>query len=280
MIFVGGGNTANMLAIWRVHGFDRILREAWEAGVLLTGWSAGMICWFEAGVTDSFGPQLEGMRDGLGFLAGQRVPALRRRGAAAAGLHAARRARASRPGSPPTTGSGCTSRGRSSSRSLTVRPGATAYRVGPEGEERLEARLVSAPRGRGHRRGMSFQEAALVQVVLEGVPLPAERAELIDYASRQEDSDRVLSLLLELPDREYGTLDEVGEALAPVQPSSEPDQPHEPSPRAAFRPAATRTPTRTPSRAGSVSTARAASGSSRAGIRFGGGRASRQPALT
>jgi peptidase E len=74
VIFVGGGNTANMLAVWRVHGFDRILREAWEAGVLLTGWSAGMICWFEAGVTDSFGPQLEGMRDGLGFLPGSACP--------------------------------------------------------------------------------------------------------------------------------------------------------------------------------------------------------------
>jgi peptidase E len=74
VIVVGGGNTANMLAVWRVHGFDRILREAWEAGVLLTGWSAGMICWFEAGVTDSFGPQLEGMRDGLGFLAGSACP--------------------------------------------------------------------------------------------------------------------------------------------------------------------------------------------------------------
>ena len=51
MIFVGGGNTANMLAIWRVHGLDRILREAWESGIVLTGGSAGMICWFEAGVT-------------------------------------------------------------------------------------------------------------------------------------------------------------------------------------------------------------------------------------
>ena len=70
VIWVGGGNTANMLAIWRVHGFDRILREAWEQGVVLAGGSAGMICWFEAGVTDSFGPQLEGMRDGLGFLPG------------------------------------------------------------------------------------------------------------------------------------------------------------------------------------------------------------------
>jgi peptidase E len=74
VILVPGGNTANMLAIWRVHGFDEILREAWQAGVLLTGWSAGMICWFEAGVTDSFGPELEGMRDGLGFLAGSACP--------------------------------------------------------------------------------------------------------------------------------------------------------------------------------------------------------------
>ena len=74
VILVRGGNTANMLAVWRRHGFDRILREAWEAGVLLAGWSAGMICWFEAGVTDSFGPQLEGMPDGLGFLPGSACP--------------------------------------------------------------------------------------------------------------------------------------------------------------------------------------------------------------
>jgi peptidase E len=73
-ILVCGGNTANMLAVWRVHGFDRILREAWEEGVVLFGWSAGMICWFEAGVTDSFGPQLAGMRDGLGFLPGSACP--------------------------------------------------------------------------------------------------------------------------------------------------------------------------------------------------------------
>ena len=53
---------------------DTIVREAWEEGVVLTGWSAGMICWFEAAVTDSFGPQLEGMRDGLGFLSGSACP--------------------------------------------------------------------------------------------------------------------------------------------------------------------------------------------------------------
>ena len=63
-----------MLAVWRVHGFDEILREAWEQGIVLAGSSAGMICWFEAGVTDSFGPQLDGMRDGLGFLPGSACP--------------------------------------------------------------------------------------------------------------------------------------------------------------------------------------------------------------
>jgi dipeptidase E len=73
-IYVSGGNTANALAIWRVHGFDDVLREAWESGILLCGWSAGMICWFEAGVTDSFGPQLDAIRDGLGFLPGSACP--------------------------------------------------------------------------------------------------------------------------------------------------------------------------------------------------------------
>jgi peptidase E len=74
VILVGGGNTANMLALWRLHGFDQVVREAWEQGTVLCGGSAGMICWYEAGVTDSFGPQLAGMRDGLGFLAGSACP--------------------------------------------------------------------------------------------------------------------------------------------------------------------------------------------------------------
>jgi peptidase E len=74
VIYVGGGNTANMIAIWRTHGVDRILRTAWEAGVVLAGLSAGSICWFEAGTTDSFGPDLSVFVDGLGFLAGSYCP--------------------------------------------------------------------------------------------------------------------------------------------------------------------------------------------------------------
>ena len=95
VIFVSGGNTANALAVWRVHGFDELVREAWEGGALLCGLSAGMICWFEASVTDSFGPQLAGMRDGLGFLAGSACPHYDGEEPAAAGLHGARARRVS-----------------------------------------------------------------------------------------------------------------------------------------------------------------------------------------
>jgi dipeptidase E len=74
VIYVGGGNTANLLAIWRVHGADAILREAWEAGVVLAGVSAGESCWFEGCTTDSFGPEIAALSDGLGLLAGSFCP--------------------------------------------------------------------------------------------------------------------------------------------------------------------------------------------------------------
>jgi dipeptidase E len=74
VIYVGGGNTASMLAVWRVHGVDRALREAWRRGIVLTGVSAGMLCWFEGGVTDSFGRPLAAIDDGLGLLKGSACP--------------------------------------------------------------------------------------------------------------------------------------------------------------------------------------------------------------
>jgi peptidase E len=74
MIFVGGGNTAAMLAIWRQHGVDAILREAWQRGILLCGVSAGANCWFEACSTDSFGLDLDPLNDGLSFLPGSFCP--------------------------------------------------------------------------------------------------------------------------------------------------------------------------------------------------------------
>ena len=142
VILVAGGNTANAIAIWRVHGFDEILREAWDAGIVLTGWSAGMICWFEYGVTDSFGPELAAM-DCLGFLPGSACPHYdgeeRRRPVytqlVAAGL---------RPGIAADDDVGVHFVGTELREVVSSRKGATAYRVTPEGEERLDARLLSA----------------------------------------------------------------------------------------------------------------------------------------
>ena len=68
MIWVGGGSVANLLAVWRVHGLDEILREAWENGIVLGGISAGSICWHIGGTTDSFGIDLRPVTNGLGFL--------------------------------------------------------------------------------------------------------------------------------------------------------------------------------------------------------------------
>jgi dipeptidase E len=73
VIYVGGGNTKSMLAVWREWGFDKILKEAWQRGVVLTGISAGAICWFEQGVTDSFAAELKVM-DCMGFLKGSCCP--------------------------------------------------------------------------------------------------------------------------------------------------------------------------------------------------------------
>ena len=141
IVFVAGGNTANALSIWRTHGFDRILREAWERDILLTGYSAGAICWFEAAVTDSFGPQLEGMRDGLGFLHGSACPHYD-----SEELRRPRHAELVRDGFPPGVGidddAALRFDGTELSDVVTSREGARAYRVSGDGEEPLEARLL------------------------------------------------------------------------------------------------------------------------------------------
>jgi peptidase E len=72
-IFVGGGNTRSMLAVWRDWGLDTHLRKAWESGVVLGGGSAGSICWFEQGVTDSIAGPLT-VLPCLGFLPGSNCP--------------------------------------------------------------------------------------------------------------------------------------------------------------------------------------------------------------
>jgi peptidase E len=68
VVWVGGGSVANLLAVWQLHGLDEVLREVWQAGVVLAGVSAGSVCWHVGGTTDSFGPDLRPVFNGLGFV--------------------------------------------------------------------------------------------------------------------------------------------------------------------------------------------------------------------
>ncbi|OKK03184.1 peptidase E [Streptomyces sp. CB02400] len=68
VVWVMGGSVVNLLAVWRAHGLDRVMHRAWQAGVVLSGVSAGSLCWFQGGATDSFGPELRPVTDALGFL--------------------------------------------------------------------------------------------------------------------------------------------------------------------------------------------------------------------
>jgi dipeptidase E len=140
-VFVAGGSLANMLAVWRVHGFDAILREAWEQGVVLAGSSAGSLCWFEAGVTDSFRAELDGI-DCLGFLPGSNCPHY--------DSEPQRRIAYRRllgEGMPPGFAAddkvGLLFRGTDFAEAITSRADdAAAYRVSQAGEERIEARRL------------------------------------------------------------------------------------------------------------------------------------------
>lgn len=139
VFYVGGGNTAHLVALWRVHGLDRLLREAWERGAVLAGLSAGMLCWFQGGVTDSFGG-LEAFRDGLGFLEGSacphydgepgRRPLFRR--LVAEGLPA---------GYAADDGAALHFAGRELVEVVSSRPGAAAYRLSLAGGEVVEEKL-------------------------------------------------------------------------------------------------------------------------------------------
>jgi dipeptidase E len=144
IIYVGGGNTANLLSLWRVHGLDRILHQAWRRGVVLSGVSAGMICWFRDGLTDSFGG-LAVLGDGLGFINASACPHYdgekdRRpayRTAVKEGLLG---------GYAADDGAALHFRGTDLREVVTSRPGASAYRVelvnGRVKETRLKARYL------------------------------------------------------------------------------------------------------------------------------------------
>jgi dipeptidase E len=142
VFWVGGGSTANLLAVWRRHGLDVLLRDAYEGGAVLCGISAGMNCWFESCTTDSFGLELAPLHDGLGLLAGsacphydgepQRRPLYRRlvdEGALA-------------PGWAAEDDVALHFRAGELVEAVTLREGAAAYRVEPGAESRIAPRLL------------------------------------------------------------------------------------------------------------------------------------------
>ena len=143
VVYVGGGNTASLLAVWRTHGLDAVLREAWEAGVVLCGASAGMNCWFEASTTDSFDlARLAGLEDGLGLLPGSACPhydgeeqrrPLYRRLIAEEGFP---------PGFAADDAAALVFEGASLREVVCTVAGSTAYRVEADGEVALAARLL------------------------------------------------------------------------------------------------------------------------------------------
>ena len=142
VVVVAGGNTANMLAVWRLHGIDRALRDAWERGAALGGVSAGANCWFEACVTDSFSAELDGLDDGLGLLAGSYCPHFdgeeRRRP-----VYTRLVADGFQAGIACDDGAAAVYRGTELVEVVADRPGAGGYRVSATGVEPLPTRLLT-----------------------------------------------------------------------------------------------------------------------------------------
>ncbi len=132
-VYVPGGSTANLLALWRLHGLDRDLRAAWEAGVVLAGMSAGAICWFDAATTDSFGPTLRPLRGGLGILEGTFVPHLHGEAQRLALLRRLVGDGTIPPGFGVDDGAALVFRGRKLREVVTSDPAAGAWRFEPDG---------------------------------------------------------------------------------------------------------------------------------------------------
>ena len=107
LIYVGGGSVISLLGVWRAHGIDEILREAWEAGVVLCGLSAGSLCWFAEAVTGFHGaPQRV---EGLGLLPFSNCVHYEPRLRAAGSPTTTSSARGCAPATPPRTAPRCTS---------------------------------------------------------------------------------------------------------------------------------------------------------------------------
>ncbi|MGL5817034.1 MAG: Type 1 glutamine amidotransferase-like domain-containing protein [Phycicoccus sp.] len=150
VVWVNGGSVANLLAVWDVHDLRTAMRAAWEAGVVLTGVSAGSICWYLGGCTDSYGPDLRAVTNGLGLLPYGNGVHYDSEGLRRPTIH-----RLVVDGTLPEThctddGAGLVYHGTTLVEAVSERAGAGAYVVTADGdgtvrEERLEPRRLPSP---------------------------------------------------------------------------------------------------------------------------------------
>ncbi len=140
VIYVGGGNTVSMLAVWREWGLPEVLEEAWHSGIILAGVSAGAMCWFEQGLTDSFEGELRVM-DCLGFLKGSFVPHYDGEPERGKAFHDFLLKGEIKPGLAAEDGAAVHMRGDEVWKVVTSNPTARAYRVEVVGGEVIETKL-------------------------------------------------------------------------------------------------------------------------------------------
>ena len=142
-IYVGGGSVAGLMVLWRLHGVDEVLREAWQAGVVLFGVSAGALCWHSGGTTDSYGPKLRPWTDGLGLVPGSHCPHYDSEVTRRPLYQRLVREGVLAPGYAADDSVGLHYVGTGLHEAVTDREGASAWRVQKDGETRIAARLLA-----------------------------------------------------------------------------------------------------------------------------------------
>jgi peptidase E len=141
LIYVGGGSVISLLGVWRAHGIDEILREAWEAGVILCGLSAGSLCWFAEAVTGFHGAPRR--VEGLGLLPFSNCVHYEPRSERRLAYHEFLR-EGMAPGYAAEDGAALHFTGTELTRVVASRPAARGYRLDPMGERVVEMRIATA----------------------------------------------------------------------------------------------------------------------------------------
>ena len=140
LIYVGGGSVVSLLGVWRAHGIDAILREAWEAGVILCGLSAGSLCWFAEAVTGFHGAPRR--LDGLGLLPFSNCVHYERKSDRRQSYHGFLR-EGMRPGYAAEDGAALHFTGDELSQVVSSRPQARGYRLDIAGRRVIEMRIAT-----------------------------------------------------------------------------------------------------------------------------------------